>query len=180
MNSLLGQMFDRSLDIQGARDPVTHLLNRKYVDTVISAEIATQKTSHHPFSVLLIEIDQFSDLRSRLGDAEVDVIVQRTAQMLFDATRSSDSIFSMGRETFLIVQVETELTAAQQFANEIAERYASTHFTVSGKSVLDCSLSIGVVEYDGHPDPRELINRAQRALFERKRKADRSSRAQQS
>ncbi|CAM5308938.1 Diguanylate cyclase DosC [Afipia felis] len=168
MNSLVGLLFDRSLDMQGARDPLTQLLNRKFVDTVISAEIETQKLSRHPFSALLIEIDRFNDLRARMGEVGADVIVQRTAQMIFDAAQSSDSVFSMGRETFLVIRVETELPAAQRFADEIAERYASTHFTVNGKTVLECSLSIGVVEYDGHPDPRELINRAQKALLKRR------------
>lgn len=168
MNSLVGLLFDRSLDVQGARDPSTQLLNRKFVDTVISAEIETQKMSHHPFSILLIEIDRFDDLQVRLGDEGADIVALRTAQMIFDAVRSSDSVFSMGRERFLIVKVETVLAAANRFAGQLAERYASTHFTVNGKAVLECSLSIGVIEYDGHPDPRELIDRAHRELSERK------------
>lgn len=72
MNSLVSLLFDRSLDAQGTRDPLTQLLCRKFVDTVISAEIETQKTSRHPFSILLIEIDQFEDLRVRLGDEGTD------------------------------------------------------------------------------------------------------------
>ena len=172
MNSLLGRLFDRSLDVQGARDPLTQLINRRYVDTVVSAEIATQKASRHPFSILLVEIDQFDQLRSRVGDTGADIVVQRTAQMIFDVTRSCDSVFSMGRETFLIVRIETELAAAKRFADEIAQRYTSTHFTVNGKTILNCSLNIGVVEYDGHPDPRDLVNRAQRALLDRKANRD--------
>lgn len=175
INSLVNLLFDSSLNAQSTRDPLTQLLNRRFVDTVISAEIKTQKVSRHPFSILLIEIDRFPELRARIGDEGADIIIQRTAQMIFDAARSSDSVFSMGRETFLVVRVETELLAAKQFADEIARRYSSTHFTVNGKSVLECSLSIGVAEYDGHPDPRELVNRAQRALWERK--ADRSEQA---
>lgn len=168
MNSLVSLLFDRSLDAQGTRDPLTQLLSRKFVDTVISAEIETQKVSRHPFSILLIEIDQFEGLRARLGDEGTDVIVQKTAQMIFDAARSSDSVFSMGRERFLIVKVETELADARRFARQLGERYTSTHFTVNGNAVLECSLNIGVVEYDGHPDPRELIGRVHRALSERK------------
>lgn len=168
INSLVNLLFDGSLNAQSMRDPLTQLLSRRFIDTVISAEIKAQKTSRRPFSILIIEIDRFSDLRDRLGDEGADIITQRTAQMIFDATRSSDSVFSMGRETFLVVRVETKLPAANLFADEIARRYSSTHFTVNGKSVLECSLNIGVVEYDGHPDPRELINRAQRALRERR------------
>lgn len=173
MNSLVNLLFDNSLNAQNMRDPTTQLLNRRFVDTVISAEINMQKVSRRPFSILMIEIDRFSELCARLGDEGADTITRRTAQMIFDATRSGDSIFSMGRETFLIVRVEATLAAANRFADEIARRYSSTHFTVNRKSVLECSLNIGVAEYDGHPDPRELINRTQRALWERK--TDRST-----
>lgn len=168
INSLLGLLFNGSLNAQGTRDPLTQLLNRKFVDTVLSAEIKAQRIRRRPFSILLIEIDQFDELRIRLGDDGADAITQRTAQMIFDAARSSDSVFSMGRETFLVVQVETELVAAKRFVDEIAERYASTHFTIDGKTVRDCSLNVGAIEYDGHPDPRQLVNRAQQALLEQK------------
>lgn len=97
INSLMTLLFDRSLEAQGARDPLTQLLNRKFINTVISAEIAARRHSFHPFSTLLLEIDQFDDLRARLGEAEADVIVQRTAQLIFDTARMSDSVFSMGR-----------------------------------------------------------------------------------
>ncbi|ACI93923.1 putative ggdef family protein [Afipia carboxidovorans OM5] len=169
INSLLALLFDNSLEAQGARDTLTQLLNRKFVNTVISAEITAQKVSTHPFSVLMIEIDRFDQLRSRLGETGGDIIVQRTAQLIFDSTRTSDSVFSMGRETFLVVYVEANLLAAKQLAKFITDRYATTHFSVNGETVLDCSLSVGVVEYDGHPDPRELVNRAQRVLLEEKK-----------
>lgn len=168
MNSLVGLLFDRSLEAEGARDPLTQLLNRKFVETIISSEIGTQRLSHHPFSILLIEIRPFNDLRARLGEEGADVIVRRTAQMIFAASRSSDSVFSMGRELFLILQVETELAAARQFADQLADRYASTHFVVDGRTIFDCSLNIAVVEYDGHPDPKELISRAQHVLREQR------------
>lgn len=67
-----------------------------------------------------------------------------------------------------------KLPVANLFADEIARRYSSTHFTVNGKSVLECSLNIGVVEYASHPDPRELIDRAQRALREKQNPSKRS------
>ncbi|BEV46768.1 hypothetical protein CRBSH125_29510 [Afipia carboxidovorans] len=119
--------------------------------------------------MLMIEIDRFDQLRSRLGETGAAIIVQRTAQLIFDSTRTSDSVFSMGRETFLVVYVEANLLAAKQLAKFITDRYATTHFSVNGETVLDCSLSVGVVEYDGHPDPRELVNRAQRVLLEEKK-----------
>ena len=45
INSLVNFLFDSSLNAQSTRDPLTQLLNRRFVDMVISAEIKTQKVS---------------------------------------------------------------------------------------------------------------------------------------
>jgi diguanylate cyclase len=118
----------------------------------------------------MLEIDNFARLRTRLGEAGADIIVRQTAAMLFNAVRSSDSVFSMGCETFLIIRVETNAREAAAFTRELVEGYAATHFEPNGQSILDNSLSVGVVEYDGHPDPRHLIDRAELALRNSKKR----------
>lgn len=164
INALLTMLFDRFLDIGGTKDPLTQLLNRRFLRTAVSREIALQGMSRRPFSLIMIEIDNFARLRARLGEAGADLVVQQTAAMLFNSVRSSDSVFSMGRETFLVIRVEANARDAAAFTQELVEGYAATHFEVNGQSVLDNSLSVGVVEHDGHPDPRHLIDRAALAL----------------
>jgi len=164
INALLTLQFDQCIQEETANDPTTRLINRRFVNTVIAGEIGIQKISRHPFSLVAFEIDRFAELRAQLGEAGADVIVQQTAMMLFNSARTCDTVFSMGRETFLIVRVESNVAQTTAFARDIADRYAATHFTVNGQSVLDCSLIFGVAEFDGHPDPRELVSRTQRAL----------------
>lgn len=164
INNLLSVQFSHSFDMGGARDPLSRLLNRRYLRAVVSREIALRRRTSRPFSMIMLEISRFETLRARLGEAGADTVVQQTAAMLLNAVRSSDTVFSMGRETFLIIRVGSDAREAAVFARSIVESYAATHFSIDGQTVLKNTLNVGVIEYDGHPDPRRLVDQVANAL----------------
>lgn len=164
INNLLSVQFSHSFDMGGARDPLSRLLNRRYLRAAISREVALRRRTSRPFSTIMLEISQFDTLRARLGEAGADTVVQQTAAMLLNAVRSSDTVFSMGRETFLIIRVGSDAREAAVFARSIVESYAATHFSIDGQTVLKNTLNVGVIEYDGHPDPRRLVDQVANAL----------------
>lgn len=164
INNLLSVKFSHSFDMGGARDPLSRLLNRRFLRAAISREVALRRRTSRPFSMIMLEISQFDTLRARLGEAGADTVVQQTAAMLLNAVRSSDTVFSMGRETFLIIRVGNDAREAAVFARGIVESYAATHFSIDGQTVLQNTLNVGVIEYDGHPDPRRLVDQVANAL----------------
>lgn len=164
INNLLSVQFSHSFDMGSARDPLSRLLNRRFLRAAISREVALRRRTSRPFSMIMLEISQFDTLRARLGEAGADTVVQQTAAMLLNAVRSSDTVFSMGRETFLIIRVGSDGREAAVFARSIVESYAATHFSIDGQTVLQNTLNLGVIEYDGHPDPRRLVDQVANAL----------------
>ncbi|MCO5090402.1 GGDEF domain-containing protein [Bosea sp. (in: a-proteobacteria)] len=164
INNLLSLQFSHAFDIGNARDPLSRLLNRRFLRAAISREVALRRRTGRAFSVIMLEISQFRALRERLGETGADTLVQQTAAMLLNAVRSSDSVFSMGRETFLILRVGADAQEATAFARGIVERYAATHFSIDGQTLLENTLNVGVIEYDGHPDPRRLVDQVADAL----------------
>lgn len=167
IGSLLAMLFDQSAETDRTRDPLTRLLNKRFLATVLLREIEIQKVSRRPFSLVLFEINKLDQITRDLGLAGADSVIQQTASMLFNFARTSDSVFRMGQGTFLVIRVEADAARATTFATSVADRYSATHFTVEGNPFFDNSLTFAVVEHDGHPDPRHLIMRAERALRER-------------
>ncbi len=167
IGSLLTMLFDQSAETDRTRDPLTRLLNKRFLTTVLLREIEIQKAQRRPFSLVLFEINKLDQITRELGHAGADSVIQQTASMLFNVARTGDSVFRMGQGTFLIIRVEADVRKASTFASSVAERYAATHFTMEGAPFFDNSLTFAVVEYDGHPDPRHTIIRAERALRER-------------
>ncbi|CAN7689656.1 GGDEF domain-containing protein [Rhizobium sp. LjRoot30] len=164
IGSMLGMLFERCRESENARDPLTRVFNRRFLSTMVSREISIHNETKRPFSVVMFAIDNASKKRATYGEDDVDVIIQHTATLLFNSARRSDSVFRVGQETFLVIRVESDADKAYDFARDVANRYAMTHFDVGGKTHYENSLSFAVAEYDGHPDPKRLVIRAQQAL----------------
>lgn len=158
---LVALLFDHATGVEGARDPVTQLLHRRYLRAALSREIGLQEKVPHPFCAILAEIAGAAELRARLGEEAADVLAQHAATMIFNASRSSDSVFQFGRDRFFVIRVETSQAEAQDFVDQISAVFAASRLDIGGHVLRDLSLDAAVVEYDGHPDPRNLIERAE-------------------
>lgn len=161
---LLNLLFDQLQVSNETRDPLTRLLSRRFLIPVIAREIAIQEESRRPFSAIAFAIRDFAALNTHLGEARTDQLVRQTASLLFNAARSSDSVFSMGRDAFFVIRVESGGEESRRFAKAIAERFAATHIEGNGAAAPALCLLFGIAEFDGHPNPRHLVHRAEEAL----------------
>lgn len=162
--ALLNLLFDQLQASNETRDPLTRLLSRRFLIPVISREISVQEKSRRPFSAIAFAIRDFAALNTQLGEARTDQLVRQTASLLFNAARSSDSVFSMGRDAFFVIRVESGEEESRSFAKAIAERFAATHIEGAGAAAPALRLRFGIAEFDGHPNPRHLVHRAEEAL----------------
>lgn len=171
IGAMLNMLFDQLQLTNEMHDPLTRLLNRRFLIPAISREIAIQEATNgtHPFCAVAFRIQNFAALNAFLGEGPTDQLVRQTASLLFNTSRSSDSVFSMQRDAFFVIRVETRADEAEQFARSIAERFEAMHIEGNGRGAPAQSLLFGVAEFDGHPNPRHLIDRAEEAL----RKEDR-------
>lgn len=164
INNLMIAQFSRYLDLGETGDPLSRLLNRRFLKAAVQREMAAHRRTGRTFSLIMFEIPHFANLRSRVGEAGADTIVQQTAAILLNAVRTSDVVISMGRETFLVIRVEAELQEATSFAQRIADSYRVSHFTVDGQTIQENTLKFGVAVYDGSSDSRRLVDQVASAL----------------
>ncbi len=165
---LLTTLFDRYLEIENARDVLTRLLNRRFLPSVLSREIAIANQRKTAFAVLLVDIDFFKEINDSHGHEGGDMVLQQSADLILGLVRSGDFVFRYGGEEILIVLVEVGATAAFNVAETIRHRFASTPFKVDGEKTASVTVSIGVAAFDGHPDYDHLISLADEALYRAK------------
>src|ERR1041385_7486101 len=72
----------------------------------------------HPFSLLMIDIDNFKRLNDTFGHDMGDEAIRRIGKILREGTRGIDLAARIGGEEFAVLLVETELTRGL----EVAER----------------------------------------------------------
>lgn len=169
VKTLLNALFDNVVDIESGRDPLTHLLNRRFMPSLLSREIDIYRHSGQVFSLLLIDVDHFKQVNDLHGHDAGDAILQALARILIGAVRGSDFVFRYGGEEFMVLCVETASADALLIAEEIRKTVMSEKIALREGNTLEVTVSIGISTFDGNPDYTKLLGKADRALYSAKK-----------
>jgi diguanylate cyclase (GGDEF)-like protein len=151
-------------------DPLTGLLNRRYLEERLTEELNRSKRYSYPMSCLMIDIDDFKSYNDRNGHQAGDVALKITAHSLKAALRSADIACRYGGEEFCILLPQTSLSEAGVIAERMRQKVTETDYP-HGKTQPrgTVSISIGVSTFGKHIDTAEsVIAAADRALYSAK------------
>ncbi|MEI6171923.1 MAG: sensor domain-containing diguanylate cyclase, partial [bacterium] len=159
-----------SLREQAIRDPLTGLFNRHYFNSIIAPELSRSDRYARPFSVMMVDIDNFRAVNNRFGHLKGDEVLQEMSRLLVDQVRSSDRVIRYGGDEFLIFMPETEESEATLVATRLREQMAHLPRR-TGVGDIPMGLSIGTYTRQ----PREkltleaILEEADRRLYADKR-----------
>lgn len=162
---LIDQLFQVAEYIDSGNDALTQLLNRRYLDTIVSREINFSRKNRAPLSLLAIDADYFKRINDRHGHAAGDLALQFIGEVLLECVRGSDYAFRIGGEEFLLLLVDSDLSRAQDIAENIRRRVQETAIRTALGSSFNFTVSIGCSLYDGHPDYQRFLDAADAALY---------------
>jgi diguanylate cyclase (GGDEF)-like protein len=152
-------------------DPLTGLLNRRYLEERLTEELNRSKRYSYSMSCLMIDIDDFKQYNDRNGHQAGDVALKITAHSLKAVLRSADIACRYGGEEFCILLPQTTVTEAGVIAERMRQKVTETDYPY-GKSqpMGTVSISIGISTFARHIDTAEsVIAAADRALYNAKR-----------
>ena len=152
-------------------DPLTGLLNRRYLEERLTEELNRSTRYSYSMSCLMIDIDDFKNYNDRNGHQAGDVALKITAHSLKAALRSADIACRYGGEEFCILLPQTSVTEAGVIAERMRQKVTETDYPY-GKSqpMGTVSISIGISTFARHIDTAEsVIAAADRALYNAKR-----------
>ncbi len=164
----LGLMTDRSLTLEGGRDQLTRLFNRRFLRTVMQREIKSSLASGESFAVLLLDIDHFKRINDQFGHDAGDVVLQQFSEVVTLTIRAGDFVFRYGGEEFLCVITSVGPEHAKSVAEKIRKAIESHKFSIGENDTIDITTSIGLAIFDGHPDYSHLISKADLAVYQAK------------
>jgi len=167
---LLADLFQSAAELESGRDPLTRVLNRKFLPSVLGREITLAKKNGLPLSIVMLDVDHFKAVNDRHGHSAGDIVLREVAEVLMDLTRGSDFVFRYGGEEFLVVLVETGIDEALQVAERFRRHFDMRRITLPDQTDLQVTISAGIAAYEGHPDYQFLINAADSALLDAKRR----------
>lgn len=166
---LLANLFEAAAELESGRDPLTQVLNRKFLPPILGREIALARRNKLALSVVLIDVDHFKQINGGYGHAAGDAVLRQVAESLMNIAQASDFVFRYGGEEFLIVLVETGLEEALVAAERFRAYFESRTVMLPDDTSIRITISAGAATYEGHPDYEYLINAADEALLTAKR-----------
>lgn len=148
-------------------DPLTGMLNRRYLIERLAEELKRSKRHEYPMSFMMIDIDDFKIYNDRSGHQAGDLALEMTAQCLKSALRGADVASRYGGEEFCILLPQTTLEEATAIAERIRRRVLRMRFPHGKSQPLGAvTISLGVSTFHpGLDTPELMIRTADLALY---------------
>ncbi|MBN2191591.1 MAG: diguanylate cyclase [Polyangiaceae bacterium] len=151
-------------------DEVTGLYNRRRFLDLLRREWATAKRYGHPVSVAIADLDGFKVVNDYEGHSAGDDALRRVGTTLSGSLREVDVCARYGGDEFAIMLPHTSRDGAAAALARIAERLTRDCQGWS-KAMAELGISMGVASSEDPAlgGPEDLIEAADRALYEAKR-----------
>jgi len=163
----LARVVDRLA--QAARDPLTGVLGRRYLDDDLPRQIARFHRAHIPVTAVFLDVDHFKRINDEHGHAVGDEVLRTIARLLVMCVRDSDSVARYGGEEFVLVLPNCDRQGGLRFAERVRNRIAAYDWPAHlGLPDVHVTASLGVAEFCGRPVP-EWLGDADAAMYEAKR-----------
>lgn len=159
--------LEKRLHSNSLRDPGTDVLNKHTLLRQVADEVSRARRVELPTSLVLISLDQYFDLKEKLGTEEAEVILRAIARIFIKHSRVNDVIGRVGSEQFALILPHTDAEGAMIKAERLRKIVESADFSKIIRSVKKLSISLAVSEYPSLcRDADELFSSADEALFQ--------------
>lgn len=159
-------MKDRAGEFEqlSVTDPLTGLLNRRYLEKRLDEEIDRSKRHRFPMSLMLLDVDNFKSYNDSFGHTAGDSALKIVAGILKEAVRGEDVAARYGGEEFSILLPQTTSAEAAAIAERIRRQIEKTEFP-KRRVTVSIGIASSAIETSS---PEDLINAADSALYEAK------------
>ncbi|HEY0463536.1 MAG TPA: diguanylate cyclase [Polyangiaceae bacterium] len=162
---------NKRLESLADTDGLTGLYNRRYLDALIVRELQRTERYKTPLGLVLLDIDHFKRVNDTFGHTMGDEVLRNVSRLVTSSVRVTDSVARYGGEEIAIVFTQTTAQGVTEVTERLRQRLAEFSHVHQGNR-LECTASFGISVCDGRgvtPKSEELIERADRALYQAKR-----------
>ena len=156
-------MYTRVLRL-ATKDALTGLNNRSQFNDSLAQKLERCRRQHRPFSLMLLDLDNFKQVNDNFGHKIGDDVLQEFANVLRTSVRGTDSIFRFGGDEFALLIDDPEFTTNKVIADRIMSLVASSGLMAQ----YDVTSSIGYTLANNQDCENEVFARADKGLYKAK------------
>jgi two-component system cell cycle response regulator len=162
---------EQQLAHQALHDVLTGLPNRVLFTDRLTYALAQNERQDSFVGIFFLDLDGFKGINDRLGHLAGDELLRSMAGRLLAWIRPGDTVSRFGGDEFTVLVREVDGPGeAVQIAERLTEAVRSP-VDLEGENV-SLTPSIGVVLGDSTQKPEDLLERADKAMYSAKRRAD--------
>jgi diguanylate cyclase (GGDEF)-like protein len=147
-------------------DYLTQVYNRTKANEILESITKKCEQFGGQFSVILMDVDLFKIVNDTFGHNVGDIILVNIVNVIKKYVRNTDILARWGGEEFLLAMPNTGLEDAIIVAERIRLAIEHTEFP----EVIHQTCSLGVASYEMGQDVKDIIEKADNALYSAKRK----------
>ena len=148
--NLLAERYEQikdELDYLSTQDSLTGLFDRAKLNQEVKQEIERAKRYDKTFSLLLIDINHFSEVNQTYGRLVGDSVLCSVANTLRNTIRPTDIAARYGGDKFAIILSETDVPGSLETTQRIFEAIENEPLNIGDGKMLRVSISIGAATY---------------------------------
>lgn len=155
-------------------DSLTGLFNRGYFEQILSREFHRSERYGKPFSLALVDVDDFKQFNDRFGHQAGDEALAALGAAIRQSVRSTDLAARYGGDEIVIILPETRIEKAYSlFAGRVKSDIENGFRALTaGRYQLTVTMGIAAYPADG-TTARELVLAADMAMLDAKKHKDR-------
>jgi diguanylate cyclase (GGDEF)-like protein len=152
-------------------DGLTGVWNRRHLDLRANEEVRRAHRFGEPFSVVLLDVDDFKRVNDVYGHQAGDAVLVELAGRLVAAVREVDTVARYGGEEFSLLLPRTDAEGARLLAEKVRGEVAATPFTIDDTGRQHAvTVSVGVATHPQDGDTvTALLTAVDTALYRAKR-----------
>jgi diguanylate cyclase (GGDEF)-like protein len=150
------------------RDGLTGLWNRRYFAERLGTELSrSRRASHRPFTVLILDVNDFHVINKSHGPTEGDLVLRWVAEFLEKSVRAHDVCCRIGADEFAVILTDMAKPVSHLLLARLRDKLA----TLTIRAPFVFGLSMGTASYPDQGTTFDvLVRMAEESRFEDKRR----------
>jgi len=136
-------------------DFLTGIPNRRYFIELFNMEINRARRYEHPFTMVLLDLDNFKTVNDCFGHSTGDILLRLVARTIRENIRVTDTVARLGGDEFAILLPET----GRNVAEVIMQKVQKINLDIMRMHGWPVTLSIGVVTFTSPPSTVDEVLR---------------------
>ncbi|MEC9476485.1 MAG: GGDEF domain-containing protein [Planctomycetota bacterium] len=150
---------------QVSLDPLTGLLNRRFIDQTLRLEMQRTRRYGGLFTVLLIDLDHFKKINDEHGHVAGDEALVDVSRRIQAVSRETDILGRWGGDELLLILPQTSADDARILTGRLRHDIRQRPLVFHNGDHCNATISIGIASYPDHGQTvQELLESASSAL----------------